>query len=259
MNKKNKELIRLGKITINELDESLIELIGNGGNGGNVDISGKQDKYDTALNTTNDTVVGAINEVNNLAQSTSVNVANCIASIGDRTSLVTTNKETLVGAINEIASNGSFSGSTGGADINNTQIITEGGLTDDVYASHGKAYIIMTSSNKTSVLYSSILSDIKFGHYALCLRMKLGTTTTEDVCAVTLIDGNRTVATKTFNGADFDNITNYNYLYTTFQYDGTGTNKSNLIIRIETLPTSSSIELRFDYVYVNMIMPSIYL
>lgn len=247
----------MGKITINELDETLIELIGNGG--GNVDVNSKQDKNDASLNTTNKTVVGAINEVNNLAHSNQVAVSNCVTGIGDRTSLVTTNKETLVGAINEIASNGSFSGVTGGADVNNPQIITEGGLVDDVYASHGKAYIIMTSSNKTSVLYSSILSDIKFGHYALCLRMKIGGETTEDVIAMSLIDGDRTIATKRFNGEDFDNITNYNYLYTTFQYDGVGANKSNLIIRIETLPTSASIEVRFDYVYVNMIMPSIFL
>ena len=247
----------MGKITINELDETLIELIGNGGE--NIDISNKQDKDDENLNTTDKTVVGAINEINNLAHTNQVTVANCVTNIGDKTSLVTTNKETLVNAINEIANNGSFSGVTGGADINNTQIITEGGLVDDIYASHGKAYVIMTSSNTTSVLYSSMLSDIKFGHYALCLRMKLGEETTEDVITINLIDGDRTITTKTFNGEDFDNITDYNYLYTTFQYDSIGTDKSNLLIRIETLPTTSSIELRFDYVYVNMIMPSIFL
>ncbi len=249
----------MGKITINELDESLIEMLGNGGS--NQDISMKQDKEDTALNTADNTIVGAINEINGLVSANSTYISNLRASIGERGNLTTTYKDNLVGAINEIAegakSNG-FAGSTGGVDINTSNITTQGSVIDDTYASHGKSYLIMTGDSN-AILYSSELPDIKFGNYALCLRMKIGAESTEDLVRVSLLSNGTNIAQKVFNGSNFDNAQNYQYLYTTFQYNGDGSSNKSLIIRIETLPTSSKVEIRFDYAYATMIMPSIFL
>lgn len=248
----------MGKITINELDESLIEMLGNGGS--EQDISMKQDKEDTALNTNNKTVVGAINEVNGLALANSTYVSNLRISVGSKEELTTTYKDDLVGAINEIAEDAksNFAGSTGGVDINTSNISSDGSITEDVYASHGQAYLITTGDYNT-MLYSSKLPDIKFGNYALCLRMKIGIESTEDLIRVSILSNGTNIAQKIFNGSSFDDAQNYQYLYTTFQYDGDGNSDKNLIIRIETLPVSSSIEVRFDYAYVTMIMPSIFL
>ena len=65
----------------------------------NIDLSGKQDAVDNNLTTTDKTIVGAINEVNEKVDYT-------ISTLGNGDELLTNNKTTIVAAINEVFQSG---------------------------------------------------------------------------------------------------------------------------------------------------------
>lgn len=194
--------------------------------------------------------------------------------IGDINGLNTTNKTTIVGAINElvqICSNLTPGGGGGVGvkttsdsfaivDINTKGIVSNGSIMDDIYASHGRCYS-GTSSNNNIVLYSADFNEVKFGNYALCLRIKLvdGSTSGEAVKA-TIYNGSAEIMTKSFAVADFETKGEYQYLYSTFEYNGDGKTKSNLKLKIEIpVAASGTTKIQFDYAYISMIIPSIFL
>ncbi len=144
-----------------------------------------------------------------------------------------------------------------GVDINSPNVFTDGSLTTDINSSHGQCYVINSSTAGNQTIFSANLSEIKYGHYAICLRMKINTATTNDIIRLSVLNDGRTIMSKKFNGSEFEDINKYQYLYSTFVYESTNMAKTNLNIRIEVLSVDG-IEVRFDYAYVNMIMPSIY-
>ena len=196
--------------------------------------------------------------------------------IGDIKGLTTNNKQTLVGAINELvqicnnlkpgtpddgvevkATSDSFAI----VDINTAGIVSDGGsLIDDIYASHGKCYS-GASSTTNKVLYSADFNEVKFGNYALCLRIKLvDGATSGDVVKATIYNSGVEIMKKSFIAADFETKGEYQYLYSTFEYNGDGKAKSNLKLKIEIpVADSGTTKIQFDYAYISMIIPSVFL
>ena len=196
--------------------------------------------------------------------------------IGDINNLTTNDKQTLVGAINELVQicNNLTPGDGGEevkatsdsfaiVDINTEGVVSDGTLLDDLYASHGKCYF-GSSGPDTMTLYSADFNEVKFGNYALCLRMKLNNVdTSEDVVMISVLNGTDTIMTKSFATSDFfddnDSTDGYRYLYSTFEYSGNGGVKSNLKLKVEIPSTEVSVEVKFDYAYISMIIPSVFL
>ena len=58
---------------------------------------------------------------------------------------------------------------------------------------------------------------------------------------------------------DNDSTDGYRYLYSTFEYSGNGGVKSNLKLKVEIPSTEVSVEVKFDYAYISMIIPSVFL
>lgn len=155
------------------------------------------------------------------------------------------------------------SGSYGLADINSPSSSSDGELIDDIGASHGKAYSITTSSGQSYCLYSGEFSDVKFGKYAACIRVKASAAVTNNIIQVTVYNGNTGIKTIDYSGADFENSMlenniNYSYLYFTFDYDGDGVTKNNLKIEVYTHQIDN-IVVNFDYAYISMIIPAVFL
>lgn len=192
--------------------------------------------------------------------------------IGDINGLTTTNKKTLVGAINELVQicNNLTPGEGGEVkttsdsfaivDINTEGIVSDGSLINDIYASHGRCYS-GASSNTNKVLYSADFNEVKFGNYALCLRIKLvDGPTSGEVVKATIYNSGAEIMKKSFIAADFENKGEYQYLYSTFEYNGDGKTKSNLKLKIEIpVAASGTTKIQFDYAYISMIIPSVFL
>lgn len=151
------------------------------------------------------------------------------------------------------------SGSYGLADINSPNVFSDGKLIDDMGASHGKSYSVTTSSNGNYCLYSGTFSDIKFGKYAMCLRLKASSTSSTNFLQVIVSNGNKSILTKNIKASDLQTANKYNYIYTTFDYEGDGATKNPLKIEIYTFAISEAIVANFDYSYVSMIIPAVFL
>lgn len=187
--------------------------------------------------------------------------------IGDVDSLNTTNKTSIVAAINELAQicNGLLSGeeevemtsdSFSIVDINTEGATSNGTLVNDLYASHGQCY--QGSCGSTKCLYSADFTEVKFGNYAVCLRVNSNMESPDDVMEIKIFNGGTEIKSTIVNGADFTNNGSYEYIYSTFEYEGNGSAKSNLRLEVNLL-TAESVIVKFDYAYINMIMPAVYL
>lgn len=148
-------------------------------------------------------------------------------------------------------------GSYGLADINSPNSGSDGKLITDMGASHGKAYSVTTSS-QNYLLYFGEFSDIKFGKYAMCLRVKTSSTTSSNILQVRVSNGSTPILSKDIKGSDFSSANKYGYIYMTFDYEGDGVTKNNLKIEVYT-HTVSGITICFDYAYIGMIIPAVFL
>ncbi len=143
-------------------------------------------------------------------------------------------------------------------DINTPGRGGQGTLENDLAASHGQC-ITATSTESSFCLYSGSFSeDLKYGHYALCARIKISTMTSRDVLQLEVVNGSTVIKTVNISGAEFSSNSQYYYIYTTFVYEGDATNKYNLSFRLNTL-VENGIKIYFDYAYISMIIPSVYL
>lgn len=193
------------------------------------------------------------NEITNLKTKVNTNTN----EISNLKTNVNTNISKLQNQITALESVGSNTDTSSSLDINSDNITSSGSLVDDGYASHGKCYSASSSSSNV-VLYSSTLSDVKFGHYALCLRLMTNNKSSSNIVKLTVYNGSSAILTKNFTGTNFDSTTNYTLLYTTFEYTGIGSTKNNLKIQVEVLPVSG-VTVKFDYAYISMIIPSVFL
>ena len=142
-------------------------------------------------------------------------------------------------------------------DINAPDRGGTGSLVNDTSASHGKAIRITTSSSANLVPISAVFSDIKFGHYAICARVKISSKTSSDIVQLKLINGSTEILAANFKGTQFSSTSQYCYLYSTFTYEAINGAKQPLTFQLHTHKIDG-IQVSFDYVYISMIIPSVF-
>ena len=127
----------------------------------------------------------------------------------------------------------------------------------DNAASLGKAISITTSTSAKLVPYIGTFPDIKFGHYAICARIKTNNLTSSNLVQLKLLNGSTEILAANFTGSQFDSTTGYSYLYSTFTYDANNGSKSPLSFQLHT-HLVNGVTINFDYVYISMIIPSVF-
>lgn len=142
-------------------------------------------------------------------------------------------------------------------DINTPDKGGSGTEVTDNAASLGKAISITTSSSANLVPYTGTFPDIKFGHYAICARIKTNNLTSSNLVQLKLLNGSKEILAANFKGTDFDNSTNYSYLYSTFTYEENN-GKQPLSFQLHT-HLVNGVQVNFDYVYISMIIPSVFI
>jgi hypothetical protein len=142
-------------------------------------------------------------------------------------------------------------------DINTPDILGDGALTNDPIASHGQC-ISLKATQTDQCIYSGVFSDIKFGKYALCMRIKVDSNTNNSsIFTANLFNGAINILEKPIKGTDFDTTTQYCYLCTTFTYDSIDSNKEPLEFSLYT-SSASNVTISFDYAYITLMTPAVY-
>lgn len=133
-----------------------------------------------------------------------------------------------------------------------------GTVTTDSQASTGKC-IKATSGTANKIVFQATFPAVNLGYYGLCARVKVNNkTSTSNIIRIRVLHGTAEIATKSFTGADIG-TTDYTYLYIPFKYDvKSGASKGDLIFQAYTL-TTASIDLSFDYAYISMMIPSVFM
>lgn len=141
----------------------------------------------------------------------------------------------------------------------NSDFTTAGTEITDSMASLGKA-IQTTTTTSAKNLITANFSDVKFGKYALCLRLKVSSnTSSSSVFTANIMNGSSTILSKSILGTYFDSTSNYCYICTTFDYSGSSSSaKQKLQLKLNT-GTVSGLEVRFDYAYISLITPAVYI
>jgi uncharacterized protein YoxC len=144
------------------------------------------------------------------------------------------------------------SGSYALVDINSPGITSNGTLVTDASASHGKSYQGTGSNNL--LVYSCKFSEVNFGHYSICVRAKSSSVGTGNVAQIRILQGSTQIMSQNFTGKAFSSTSKYDYLYSTFTDEGS--TKSDLTLQIYLL--TSSVTINFDYAYISMTIPSVF-
>jgi archaellum component FlaC len=133
-----------------------------------------------------------------------------------------------------------------------------GTVTTDSQASTGKC-IKATSGTSNKIVFQATFPAVNLGYYGLCARVKVNnSTSTSSIIRIRVLHGATEIATKSFTGVDIG-TTDYTYLYVPFKYDvKVGASKGDLIFQAYTL-TTASIDLSFDYAYISMMIPSVFM
>ena len=141
----------------------------------------------------------------------------------------------------------------------NSDFTTAGTKITDSMASLGKA-IQTTTTTSAKNLITANFSDVKFGKYALCLRLKVSSnTSSSSIFTANIMNGSSTILSKSILGTYFDSTSNYCYICTTFDYSGSSSSaKQKLQLKLNT-GTVSGLEVRFDYAYISLITPAVYI
>ena len=143
-------------------------------------------------------------------------------------------------------------------DTETKDCISDGMLVLDPTASNGYSYTI-TSSDTAQMLYRGDFKDMKFGNYSICMRMKVSdNSSSSNILTVNLNSGSSVILSKQISGTMFDSTSDYCYLCTSFEYKSNGNNKAPISFSLET-NTVSGIDVYFDYAYISLITPAIYL
>ena len=150
------------------------------------------------------------------------------------------------------------SGSYALLDINTPDRGGSGSIATDVLASHGQCIRITTSSSANYASFTGTFSDVKFGHYAICARVKTNNLTSSNLAQLKVLNGSTEILAANFTGAAFGSTSKYAYLYSTFVYEGNGSSKQNLSFQLHTHKIDG-VQVDFDYVYISMIIPSVFL
>lgn len=181
-------------------------------------------------------------------------------------STLKTNVSTINGNITTINNNISGlntkieqgSGTYAIVNINTAGRSGSGTVTTDSQASTGKC-IKATSGTANKIVFQATFPAVNLGYYGLCARVKVNNkTSTSNIIRIRVLHEKAEIAAKSFTGADIG-TTDYTYLYIPFKYDvKSGASKGDLIFQAYTL-TTASIDLSFDYAYISMMIPSVFM
>lgn len=159
-------------------------------------------------------------------------------------------------SLNEKVERGS--GSYAILDLNTPDKGGSGTEVPDSAASLGKSISITTSASANLVPYIGTFPDIKFGHYAICARIRTNNLTSSNLVQLKLLNGSTEILAANFKGTDFDTNTGYSYLYSSFTYEVNNGEKKPLSFQLHT-HLVNGVQINFDYVYISMIIPSVFL
>lgn len=145
-------------------------------------------------------------------------------------------------------------------DFDNPNVSSSGTLVLDNYASNGQCYKVTQTANDIN-LFTANFSDVKYGHYGLCARMRVSSlSNTKDAIKIDVKVNNEIIATKSVAASTFSNTTNFEYVYLSFQYDGNSETKHPIQIVVTVLGTSGDLaDISLDYVYINLMMPAVFI
>lgn len=133
-----------------------------------------------------------------------------------------------------------------------------GSIVSDTKASNGVARQF-TSTSSAQTIFSCNFSDVMFGNYALCIRVQASAnTSTSDVLTLKVKRGSTELLSKGVKGNNFSKTDNYCYFCATFNYDGTTSAKEPLTFSLNTTAVSG-IKFNFDYAYITLITPAVYI
>ena len=180
--------------------------------------------------------------------------------VGDLSYLQTTEKTNLVSAINELVnatpdiSFDTFSS----VDKDTEACSSAGSLVTDLMASKGQAYSLTTSTTAQNI-FTGTFSDVKFGEYSLCIRARVSAnSSTSAILTANILNGSTTIS-KSILGSNFDSNSKYCYICTTFTYEGSNSAaKQPLQFNLQST-TVSGITVYFDYAYITLITPAVYI
>lgn len=143
-------------------------------------------------------------------------------------------------------------------DATNPEASGVGSMASDTMASDGISYNF-TSTSTAQTIFSCDFSDVKFGNYSLCVRVKSNNNTnTANVLTLKVKRGSTELLSKDIKGTNFIRTDNYCYFCTTFNYDGTSTAKEPITFQLYST-TVSGINFAFDYAYITLITPAVYI
>jgi hypothetical protein len=145
-------------------------------------------------------------------------------------------------------------------DFSSPNVSSSGTLVSDTYASNGKCYKVTQTANDIN-LFTANFSDVKYGHYGLCARMRVSSlSNTSNAIKIDIKINNKIVATKSVAASSFSSTSNFEYIYLSFQYDGNSEIKYPIQIVITVLGTSGNFaDIFFDYAYINLMMPAVFI
>ena len=134
-----------------------------------------------------------------------------------------------------------------------------GTLSTDLMASNGKAYSVITTTTSENV-FSANFSDVKFGKYSLCMRVRVSdNTSSSTILNVNIYDGSTSILSKNILGTNFDSNTKYCYICTTFDYEGSSSTAKQPLTFSLSSTSVSGITVYFDYAYISLLTPAIYI
>ena len=251
----------LGNVSGNSSSSSLVQqVIDNRTNLANLTARVTADETLTNNNKTNITNLTARVTANETQINTNkTDIASLKTKVTANETQINTNKTSISNLSNQItALNEKTSGTDSSADINSKDVQSSGTLSTDNYASYGKAYTATAGSSNVN-LYSATMTEVKYGRYGICLRMKISSnSSSSNVVKLTVYNGSTVISTTNFTGNAFSMTSDYSLLYSTFDYTGNGNVKQNLKIQVDVL-ANSGVTVSFDYAYINMVIPSVFL
>ena len=166
------------------------------------------------------------------------------------------NLEDKIDDLDEKAERGSSSYAI--VDINSPGRGGSGSVVTDTLASHGKSIQITTNTGSNLVPITGNFADVKFGHYAICARIKISSKTSSALLQLKLLNGSTEILAANFAGTAFDSTSQYCYVYSTFKYEAINGTKQPLQFQLHTHKVDG-VKINFDYVYISMIIPSVFL
>ena len=142
-------------------------------------------------------------------------------------------------------------------DKDTPDISGSGELIPNGLASKGSCYHYLTTNNKETICHG-VFSDVNYGHYSLCVRIRVdNNSSSSPILTFNILNKESYLLTKEVKGINFDSNSQYCYLCTTFEYNGSSEEKSSLHFELKTTGVSN-INVYFDYAYITLITPAVY-